>query len=232
MVRRGVDEWGRFDILVNNAGFLRDRMIFNMSEDGLRRRRARPRQGPLLHDAPRGRALAHRVERRRRPGLRPHDQHRVGGDAPREPGPAELRVGQGRDRQPHDGRREQPRPPRRQRERDRAPRPHPHDRRTRRVRERRKWSTASTRYGRRARGTARRVPRVARGREACRASCSWSTAARSRSCTAHSSSNPSRSTPSGLPTWSRPPSCPFYDDPHSRRSQGRSSSPIREVDPR
>jgi len=33
MVRRGVDEWGRLDILVNNAGFLRDRMLFNMSED-------------------------------------------------------------------------------------------------------------------------------------------------------------------------------------------------------
>src|SRR5262249_40850149 len=33
MVRRGIDEWGRFDILVNNAGFLRDRMLFNMSED-------------------------------------------------------------------------------------------------------------------------------------------------------------------------------------------------------
>jgi 3-oxoacyl-[acyl-carrier protein] reductase len=32
MVRRGIEEWGRFDILVNNAGFLRDRMIFNMSE--------------------------------------------------------------------------------------------------------------------------------------------------------------------------------------------------------
>jgi len=33
MVRRGIDEWGRFDILVNNAGFLRDRMLFNMSEE-------------------------------------------------------------------------------------------------------------------------------------------------------------------------------------------------------
>jgi 3-oxoacyl-[acyl-carrier protein] reductase len=33
MVRRGIDEWGRFDILVNNAGFLRDRMLFNLSED-------------------------------------------------------------------------------------------------------------------------------------------------------------------------------------------------------
>lgn len=32
MVQRGVEEWGRFDILVNNAGFLRDRMLFNMSE--------------------------------------------------------------------------------------------------------------------------------------------------------------------------------------------------------
>ena len=33
MVRRGIDEWGRFDILVNNAGFLRDRMLFNLSEE-------------------------------------------------------------------------------------------------------------------------------------------------------------------------------------------------------
>lgn len=33
LVRRGVDEWGSLDIVVNNAGFLRDRTIFNMSED-------------------------------------------------------------------------------------------------------------------------------------------------------------------------------------------------------
>lgn len=33
MVRRGIDEWGRFDILVNNAGFLRDRMLFNLGEE-------------------------------------------------------------------------------------------------------------------------------------------------------------------------------------------------------
>ncbi len=32
MIQRGIDEWGRFDVLVNNAGFLRDRMLFNMSE--------------------------------------------------------------------------------------------------------------------------------------------------------------------------------------------------------
>ncbi|MDB5671178.1 MAG: short-chain dehydrogenase [Alphaproteobacteria bacterium] len=31
MVRRGIDEWGRFDILVNNAGIVRDRAIWNMS---------------------------------------------------------------------------------------------------------------------------------------------------------------------------------------------------------
>lgn len=33
MVRRGIDEWGRFDILVNNAGIIRDKMIWNMSAD-------------------------------------------------------------------------------------------------------------------------------------------------------------------------------------------------------
>lgn len=32
LVRQAIDAWGRLDILVNNAGILRDRMIFNMSE--------------------------------------------------------------------------------------------------------------------------------------------------------------------------------------------------------
>jgi NAD(P)-dependent dehydrogenase (short-subunit alcohol dehydrogenase family) len=33
IVKTAVDNYGRIDILVNNAGILRDRMIFNMSED-------------------------------------------------------------------------------------------------------------------------------------------------------------------------------------------------------
>ena len=33
LVRRAIDTWGNLDVLVNNAGILRDRMIFNMSED-------------------------------------------------------------------------------------------------------------------------------------------------------------------------------------------------------
>lgn len=33
MVQRGVDEWGSLDIVVNNAGFMRDRMIFSMTEE-------------------------------------------------------------------------------------------------------------------------------------------------------------------------------------------------------
>lgn len=33
MVQLGIETWGDFNILVNNAGFLRDRMIFSMSED-------------------------------------------------------------------------------------------------------------------------------------------------------------------------------------------------------
>ena len=33
IIKTAVDKFGRIDILVNNAGILRDRMIFNMSED-------------------------------------------------------------------------------------------------------------------------------------------------------------------------------------------------------
>jgi NAD(P)-dependent dehydrogenase (short-subunit alcohol dehydrogenase family) len=33
IVKQALDEFGRLDILVNNAGILRDRMIFNMSEE-------------------------------------------------------------------------------------------------------------------------------------------------------------------------------------------------------
>ena len=32
MIGQAIEQWGQLDILVNNAGFLRDRMIFNMSE--------------------------------------------------------------------------------------------------------------------------------------------------------------------------------------------------------
>ena len=33
LVQTAVDRFGQLDILVNNAGFLRDRMLFNMSEE-------------------------------------------------------------------------------------------------------------------------------------------------------------------------------------------------------
>ncbi|HJR18917.1 MAG TPA: SDR family oxidoreductase [Actinomycetota bacterium] len=33
LIRQSIDTWGTLDILVNNAGILRDRMIFNMSEE-------------------------------------------------------------------------------------------------------------------------------------------------------------------------------------------------------
>lgn len=33
MVRQALDTWGRLDIVVNNAGILRDRMVFNMTEE-------------------------------------------------------------------------------------------------------------------------------------------------------------------------------------------------------
>ncbi len=33
IIKKAVDTWGRIDVLVNNAGILRDRMIFNMTEE-------------------------------------------------------------------------------------------------------------------------------------------------------------------------------------------------------
>src|SRR6478609_2157211 len=33
MVQQAIDDFGRLDILVNNAGILRDRMLFNMTEE-------------------------------------------------------------------------------------------------------------------------------------------------------------------------------------------------------
>jgi NAD(P)-dependent dehydrogenase (short-subunit alcohol dehydrogenase family) len=33
LIRQAVDQWGRLDILVNNAGILKDRTIFNMTEE-------------------------------------------------------------------------------------------------------------------------------------------------------------------------------------------------------
>ncbi len=33
MVKQALDTWGRLDILVNNAGILRDKMVFNMTEE-------------------------------------------------------------------------------------------------------------------------------------------------------------------------------------------------------
>ena len=55
LVQTAVERFGQLDILVNNAGFLRDRMLFNMSEEDFDARRPRAPQGPLLHVAPRGR---------------------------------------------------------------------------------------------------------------------------------------------------------------------------------
>ena len=33
MIRQGIEAWGRLDFLINNAGILRDKMIFNLTED-------------------------------------------------------------------------------------------------------------------------------------------------------------------------------------------------------
>ena len=56
MVQQAVDTFGGLDVLVNNAGILRDRMIFNMDEDGLGRGGQGPPRG---HFAPSRHACAY-----------------------------------------------------------------------------------------------------------------------------------------------------------------------------
>ena len=67
MVRRCVDDYGKIDILVNVAGMLREKMIWNMSEDDFDCGRQRAPQGALEHVASR-----HQVHAQRRPW--PHHQ--------------------------------------------------------------------------------------------------------------------------------------------------------------
>ena len=64
IIETAIDAFGRLDVLVNNAGVLRDKMMFSMSPEGLRRRRQGPHVRRLQHDAPRVEVLAQRVEGR------------------------------------------------------------------------------------------------------------------------------------------------------------------------
>ena len=109
----------RLDILVNNAGILRDRMVFNMSEEEWDAVIAVHLKGHFT--TTKAASIIFRQQR-----SRPHHQH-LFGVRPRQYGPGQLPRRQGGDRRPdpHGGPR--PRPLRRHLQRDPAARRQPHD---------------------------------------------------------------------------------------------------------
>ena len=93
---RRVERFGRIDILVTCAGILRDRMIFNMSEEEWDAVARRAPEGHLQLRPPRRAAHA-------RAALRPHHHLHLGLRPLRQPRAGELRRGQGGDQRPHQG---------------------------------------------------------------------------------------------------------------------------------
>ena len=126
LIQQAIDTYGGLDVLVNNAGILRDRMIFSMTEeewDAVIRVHLKGTFGPSHFAAVywRERAKAGRDQRR------PADQHDVGLGHLRQPGPDQLRRGQGRHRRLHADRLRRAGPLRGHRQRHRPRRPDPPD---------------------------------------------------------------------------------------------------------
>ena len=129
LIKTALDTFGDLHILVNNAGFCRDPMIFNMSEEEFD---AVIRVHLKGHFCTMRFATAYWRDKRQgggRRGLRPPDQHVLGGLHLRLGRPAELRGGQGRHRRDDDVDRAGAAQVRRDRQRDHAARAHAHERR-------------------------------------------------------------------------------------------------------
>ena len=102
MVRTAVESFGDLHVLVNNAGILRDRMLVNMTEqewDSVIGVHLKGTFAPSHHAANllAGAGQGRRRRRGRPPGG-PHHQHHLGVGDLRQPGPDQLRRGQGRHR--------------------------------------------------------------------------------------------------------------------------------------
>ena len=95
IIECAIDTFGKLNVVVNNAGILRDRMIFNMSEEDWDSVVAVHLKGTFACHASRLRVLARAAQGGEHPE-RPHHQHRVRLRSPRQPEPEQLRRGQGR----------------------------------------------------------------------------------------------------------------------------------------
>ena len=98
MINQAIETYGRLDILMCNAGFVRDRTVFNMTEDEWDDVVRVHMKGHFVPDPLGHRLLAGALQGDRPAGGRPHHLHRLGGRAVRQRRPAQLLRGQGRHR--------------------------------------------------------------------------------------------------------------------------------------
>ena len=127
LIATAVQAFGDLHVLVNNAGILRDRVLVNMSEADWDSVIQVHLKGHFVPTRPRRRLLAAADQGGQGgPGL--GDQHLVDLGPAGQPGPGQLRGGQGRDRRLHRDRRRGADPLRHPGQRHRPGRPHPDDR--------------------------------------------------------------------------------------------------------
>ena len=128
MINQAIETYGRLDILMCNAGFVRDRTVFNMTEDEWDDVVRVHMKG---HFVPTRWATAYWRERFKETGQpvgRPHHLHRLGGGAVRQRRPDQLLRGQGRHRRARHRGGPRDEALRRDVQHDQPPGPHPHDR--------------------------------------------------------------------------------------------------------
>ena len=127
LIDTAVEAFGDLHVLVNNAGILRDRVLVNMSEadwDSVVHVHLKGHFVPTRHAA----AYWRRADQGGQGGQGVGDQHLVDLGPARQPGPVQLRGGQGRHRRLHRHRRRGAGPLRRAGQRHRPGRPDPDDR--------------------------------------------------------------------------------------------------------
>ena len=209
MVQLAIDTYGSLDILVNNAGILRDRMIFNMSEeewDSVIRVHLKGHFCPSRHAAAYWRDMSKEAGG---PVYARIINTDVGVGAERRAGPAELLGGEGRHHPAHAHLREQPPALRRERERHRAEGAHADDGAARRVRHRRTATSRSSRPRTCRRSSRSSRPRRQRGSPVRSSSCGVARSRRSSGPRVDRAfDTPERWTPDNVSTAL----VPFYED--------------------
>ena len=127
IIECAIDNFGKLNIVVNNAGILRDRMIFNMSEEDWDAVVGGPSQGLVQHRAPCLRAYWREQHKDGQRAERPDHQHQLRLGHARQCRPGNYGAAKAARRGDGDHRGSRDEPLRRHRQRDRAGRAHPPD---------------------------------------------------------------------------------------------------------